>query len=82
VLVKEADRFAKARGYRWVYRHCHHNDLPIMLQWKRVGYAITEEDFSTGSMHMRKTLLARQAVHRRLDEAIALPLVFRFHYLS
>ena len=56
VLVQEADRFAKARGYRWVYRHCHHNDLPVMLQWKRVGYAITEEDFSTGSMHMRKTL--------------------------
>jgi hypothetical protein len=55
-LVKEADRFAKARGYRWVYRHCHHNDLPIMLQWKRVGYAITEEDFSTGSIHMRKAL--------------------------
>lgn len=55
-LVKEADRFAKAQGYRWVYRHCHHNDLPIMLQWKRVGYAITEEDFTTGSIHMRKTL--------------------------
>ncbi len=55
-LVKEADRFAKTQGYRWVYRHCHHNDLPVMLQWKRVGYAITEEDFTTGSMHMRKTL--------------------------
>jgi hypothetical protein len=55
-LVKEADRFAKAQGYRWVYRHCHHNDLPVMLQWKRVGYAITEEDFTTGSIHMRKTL--------------------------
>ncbi|MGI8688372.1 MAG: hypothetical protein ACR2M3_07300 [Thermomicrobiales bacterium] len=55
-LVKEADRFAKAQGYRWVYRHCHHNDLPVMLQWKRVGYAITEEDFPTGSIHMRKTL--------------------------
>jgi hypothetical protein len=55
-LVKEADRFAKAQGYQWVYRHCHHNDLPVMLQWKRVGYAITEEDFTTGSIHMRKTL--------------------------
>jgi hypothetical protein len=55
-LVKEADRFAKEQGYRWVYRHCHHNDLPVMLQWKRVGYAITEEDFTTGSIHMRKTL--------------------------
>jgi len=55
-LVTAADRFAKTQGYRWVYRHCHHNDLPIMLQWKRVGYAITEEDFTTGSMHMRKTL--------------------------
>lgn len=55
-LVKEADRFAKAQGYRWIYRHCHHNDLPVMLQWKRVGYAITEEDFTTGSIHMRKTL--------------------------
>ncbi len=55
-LVKEADRFARTQGYRWVYRHCHHNDLPIMLQWKRVGYAITEEDFTTGSIHMRKTL--------------------------
>jgi GNAT superfamily N-acetyltransferase len=55
-LVKEADRFARAQGYRWVYRHCHHNDLPVMLQWKRVGYAITEEDFSTGSIHMCKTL--------------------------
>ncbi len=55
-LVKEADHFAKTQGYRWVYRHCHHNDLPVMLQWKRVGYAITEEDFTTGSMHMRKTL--------------------------
>lgn len=55
-LVKEADRFAKAQGYRWVYRHCHHNDLPVMLQWKRVGYAITEEDFTTGSIHMRKML--------------------------
>ncbi len=55
-LVKEADRFARTHGYRWVYRHCHHNDLPVMLQWKRVGYAITEEDFTTGSMHMRKTL--------------------------
>lgn len=55
-LVKEADRFAKAQGFRWVYRHCHHNDLPVMLHWKRVGYAITEEDFTTGSIHMRKTL--------------------------
>lgn len=55
-LVREADRFARGQEYRWVYRHCHHNDLPVMLQWKRVGYAITEEDFSTGSMHMRKTL--------------------------
>lgn len=30
-----------------------------MLPWKRVGYAITEKNFSTGFIHMFKTRCVR-----------------------
>ena len=56
VMVRAADAFARAQGYRFVYRHCHFNDLPVMLLWRRVGYDVTEEHYDTGSVHMQKTL--------------------------
>lgn len=55
-MVKVADAFARTQGYRYIYRHCHFNDLPVMLLWRRVGYDVTEESYDTGSVHMQKTL--------------------------
>lgn len=55
-MVGAADDFAKAQGFEKAYRHCHHNDLPVLLLWRRVGYTITEEHYDTGSVHMEKTL--------------------------
>lgn len=55
-MVAAADGFARAQGYTRLYRHCHFNDLPVMLLWRRVGYDVTEENYETGSIHMQKIL--------------------------
>ena len=46
----------RRRATTRLYRHCHYNDLPVMLLWRRVGYTVTEEHTDTGSMHMEKVL--------------------------
>ncbi len=55
-MVGAADTFARAQGFSRLYRHCHFNDLPVMLMWRRVGYDVTEENYDTGSVHMQKVL--------------------------